>query len=157
MIDYTKPITFTASESRGHPKNLKAKQLNDSELYVVTWDENEVYASGRCLFDKDGKWFGDLQKPSGNGGRALKITNLPQEDVLYLRMGIYGDILSLHESPPSGGGIAVVKLSFKDGIMIGAQLNRSNHFEFGEVPLGVNPDTQVNRRATDTRKTRKLS
>lgn len=137
-IDYSKPLTFSDAEYRGQPKNLRAEQFGRGPLHVVSWDSNRAYAAGRCLFDENGKWVGDLDKPDGLAGSGLKIVNAPVEKVAYMRISaLFADEhghpeVSVHDYEPSGSGIAVIKLTTKDGILLSAELQRSNKLEFKE-------------------------
>ena len=140
-IDYHKPLTMTGP--RGAPLNLKAVPFGNGTFHEVTWDEDDRYVSGRCLFDAEGKWVGDLRDPTSPAGSGLTLENGPEPKEIFVRVSSMDDSsspASLHRSAPAGAGVGVIKLTIEDGVIRATTLIRENKVPFDRVRFGCYPE-----------------
>ena len=134
-VDYTKPVKVNAL---GQNRDCRVQfRLPDGGAIIQVDEKTPELA---VHFDKYGRHVTSNHPETPDlYGCSLTVVNEILETV-YLRVSTFqtqdngGLSLGLH--PQAGTGVAVVKLDFKNGILVDASLERSNEEPITELHLG---------------------
>lgn len=145
-VDYTQPIRFKC-DGRPQPENVQVTPLLGG-VAVISWDKSAPWAGGKCLFDSEGKWLGDLENPGSRAGRLLLVENMPDKKTVYIRLSAHyqnskGEGLTLHREVPLGQAVAVLKVTLVDGIVVESEVVRANITPITKLYFGNPQDDRV--------------
>ena len=115
MINYDKPLETNCDRK----VQLIAKTDDGGAIVHIPSGYSKWHQ-----FDREGKFV----KSETGSGSSLTLNNSVKKDTVYLRLSTFADKdqTSVSREPPTGYGVASIRVDLEDGVVVAASLNRSN-------------------------------